>query len=342
MFESEKDQLPVKTVQHYGNEYSECCAFWASSPQFLHQLKAEDHSIEPQKSYDQDFETGELAALGLSQETPRDISPLGIVCIGWNICASWAGVAGTLALTIAFGGSVTLIYGIIVCFVFVGCSGLTIAELASVYPTAGGQYHWTSILTPRKPARALSYTCGITNIYAWIAGTSGVAIIVTQGILAIVISYEPEYVPQKWHYFLVFQAINALACVHNVFTLRKTLWINHVSFVLMLAGFFAIIITCLVRATPKQSSSFVWTYFVNDSGWPDGVSFLAGLLSPNYMFSGLDGAVHLIEECKDAARVVPRAIACTLIIGFVTTFTFAVAMTYCVSDLESAIIAPTG
>ena len=81
-----------------------------------------------------------LAALGLAQQVSRDISLLDIICIGWNICNSWAGVAGTLALTIALGGSVTPIYGAIVCFVMVGCSGLTMAELVSIYPTAGGQY----------------------------------------------------------------------------------------------------------------------------------------------------------------------------------------------------------
>lgn len=80
-----------------------------------------------------------LSNLGLSQQTERDISALDIIAIGWNICNSWLGVAATLALTIALGGSVTLIYGIVVCFVMVGCSGLTMAELASVYPTAGGQ-----------------------------------------------------------------------------------------------------------------------------------------------------------------------------------------------------------
>lgn len=44
-----------------------------------------------------------------------------------------------MALTIAQGGAVTLIYGVVVVFIMVGCSGLTMAELSSVYPTAGGQ-----------------------------------------------------------------------------------------------------------------------------------------------------------------------------------------------------------
>jgi choline transport protein len=44
-------------------------------------------------------------------------------------------------LSIASGGSVTLIYGILIIFVLVGSSAASLAEIASVYPTAGGQYH---------------------------------------------------------------------------------------------------------------------------------------------------------------------------------------------------------
>jgi choline transport protein len=110
-----------------------------------------------------------------------------------------------------------------------------------------------------------------------------------------------------------------------------------------LTGFFAILITCLSRATPKNSDKFVWTTFVNNSGgWPDAVSFLTGLIAPNYMYAGLDGAIHLCEECKDASRVVPRAVVSTQSIGFVTSFAFAVAMTYCIKDFDAVLTTPTG
>lgn len=86
----------------------------------------------------------------------------------------------------------------------------------------------------------------------------------------------------------------------------------------------------------------MWTNFVNDSGWTDGVSFLTGLISPNYMYAGIDGAIHLCEECKNPARVVPRAIVSTLVIGGVTSFLFAVSMTYCISDFDAVIGTATG
>lgn len=49
----------------------------------------------------------------------------------------------------------TLLYGIMIIFVLGGACALTMAELASVYPTSGGQYHWTSILAPEGASRGL-------------------------------------------------------------------------------------------------------------------------------------------------------------------------------------------
>lgn len=87
-----------------------------------------------------------LQGLGLQQETTRDLGLLAIVGCGWNICNSWAGISATLALSIMSGGSVTLVYGVIIIFIVVGCSALTMAEMASVYPTAGGQYQSVYVL----------------------------------------------------------------------------------------------------------------------------------------------------------------------------------------------------
>lgn len=71
------------------------------------------------------------------------------------------------------------------------------------------------------------------------------------------------------------------------------------------------------------------------------MSFLSGLISPNYMYAGIDGAVHLCEECKNPARVVPRAIVSTLCIGFVTAFVFTVSMIYCINDFDALLVSPT-
>jgi choline transport protein len=86
------------------------------------------------------------------------MTKLQTISASWVICDSWAGVAGTIALAISQGGPTTLVYGPILMFFLVGACALTLAELASVYPTAGGQYHWTSILAPRSINRSLVCT----------------------------------------------------------------------------------------------------------------------------------------------------------------------------------------
>jgi choline transport protein len=60
------------------------------------------------------------------------------------------------------------------------------------------------------------------------------------------------------------------------------------------------------------------------------------------MYAGIDGALHLAEECKNASTVVPRALMSTLIIGFVTSFAFVIAMLYCTSDLAAIATYNTG
>ena len=59
------------------------------------------------------------------------------------------------------------------------------------------------------------------------------------------------------------------------------------------------------------------------------------------MYAGLDGAIHLAEDCKNAAQAVPRALMSTVAIGFVTSFAFAVSMTYSMSDFDAVLSTPT-
>ncbi|CAG7952332.1 unnamed protein product [Penicillium salamii] len=303
-------------------------------------LKTEQNSIQIEGL----VEHIQLNGLNLQAEATRQMSNLETISASWVICDSWAGVAGTVALAISQGGPVTLIYGPIVTMILVGACAMTLAELASVYPTAGGQYHWTSILAPKSINRSLSYCCGITNMFSWIAICTGIAIIPAQLITGIAIFYNPAYVPQAWHSFLIYQAINGLVLLYNITLLKRSLWIHDLSFVVTIASFVVIVITCVARSSPNyEPSRAVWGTFLNDSGWSSGgVAFLTGLVTPNYMYAGIDGALHLAEECKNASTVVPRALMSTLSIGFVTSFSFMVAMLYCTHDLDAVVQSKTG
>jgi choline transport protein len=126
-----------------------------------------------------------------------------------------------------------------------------------------------------------------------------------------------------------------------MFTVKSVLMMDPVF--ISITSFVAIVITSLARTSPKfQPTEVVWTTFLNDSGWVDGIAFLTGLVNPNYMYAGIDGAIHLAEECKNAAIVVPRALMSTITIGFVTSFIFAIVMVYCTNDLKAVVSTATG
>jgi hypothetical protein len=38
--------------------------------------------------------------------------------------------------------------------------------------------------------------------------------------------WNPTYVPQAWHAFLVYQAINVLVLLYNIYLLRRTMWVH--------------------------------------------------------------------------------------------------------------------
>lgn len=59
------------------------------------------------------------------------------------------------------------------------------------------------------------------------------------------------------------------------------------SFILVLhvLGFFAILIP-LVHLAPMSSSRFVFAEFVNESGYPDGLSWFVGLTASSVLFIG--------------------------------------------------------
>lgn len=112
---------------------------------------------------------------------------------------------------------------------------------------------------------------------------------------------------------------------------------------LSLSTFLIITITCPSRASQHGDSRAIWTEFVNGSnGWPDGVSFLTSLTTPQFMYSGLDATLHLAEDSLQPERIVPKAVLATIIIGFFTAFPFAIAMVYSSTNVQASLTTRTG
>ncbi|KAI4241957.1 MAG: hypothetical protein L6R42_011146, partial [Xanthoria sp. 1 TBL-2021] len=114
------------------------------------------------KSLDSDAQ--KLATMGSSQDLRRNQSVLSVLGVGFGLTNSWFGISTALVTGINSGGPVLIVYGIILIALISTCVGISLSELASAYPNAGGQYLWTSELAPRRYANYASY---LTGWFAW-------------------------------------------------------------------------------------------------------------------------------------------------------------------------------
>ncbi|KAL4752199.1 hypothetical protein BDW72DRAFT_212078 [Aspergillus terricola var. indicus] len=98
------------------------------------------------------------------QRLDRYLSFLPSLFFSLTLLASWETVGGGLLAGLYNGGPAAIVYGLLVSIVGNLAIALSLAELASVHPTAGAQYHWTYVLAPWHP-RFFSFF-QVVNIFA--------------------------------------------------------------------------------------------------------------------------------------------------------------------------------
>lgn len=103
-----------------------------------------------------------LAVLGYQTELVRSRSTWQVAFMSFVLASVPYGLATTLYYPLIGGGPAALIWGwVTVCLIML-CVAISLAEITSVYPTAGGVYYQTYMLSPPK----------IRNVTAWICGWS--------------------------------------------------------------------------------------------------------------------------------------------------------------------------
>lgn len=89
------------------------------------------------------------------------------------------------------------------------------AEMGSMAPTVGGQYHWVSEFAPRDYQKFISYLMGWLCVLAWQVGcTSGAYLVGTQ-IQGLIVLNNPDYVFEQWHGTCLTIAVFAAAILFN-------------------------------------------------------------------------------------------------------------------------------
>ncbi|KAF2116716.1 choline transport protein-like protein [Lophiotrema nucula] len=298
--------------------------------------------VEYGKASSIDQDAMKLAEMGYTQDMKRNYSVWSVLGVGFSLTNSWFGISAALVTGINSGGPILIIYGIILIALISTCVGISLSELASALPNAGGQYFWANELAPKKYANFASY---LTGWFAWagsIFTSASVALAMGSALVGCWQLGHPDFTIKPWHVFVAYQITNIFCFFFNCYgkTLPRvatiTLWTSLVSFVVIL-------ITVPSVAPTHQHAKFVFATFINNTGWSQGgIAFIVGLVNTNWSFACLDCATHLAEEVHRPERMVPIAIMGTVAIGFVTSWFFSMSMFFSiVGDFQDIVATST-
>ncbi|OAQ63673.1 amino acid/polyamine transporter I [Pochonia chlamydosporia 170] len=279
-----------------------------------------------------------LAQLGHRQELKRRFSLPALLSLCVCLMATWEAASTVIATALMSGGSPCLFYNYVLSFLFSMCIAASLGEIASIYPTAGGQYHWVAALCPGSSKTVAAYTTGWISVGGQIVFTASAAFAAGLQIQALIVLNNASYVPTRWQGMLLYWAVLTYAFVLNVYGMKVMPHVNIVSGVIHVAGFVGIIVTLGVMSE-KASAENVFVDFVNSSGWTnDGVSWLIGLISAVYPFLGYDAACHIAEELPNASRNVPLAMVGSVFINGIMGLAYIIVLLYAAgsTDLASA------
>ncbi|KAF9691162.1 hypothetical protein EKO04_010592 [Ascochyta lentis] len=283
-----------------------------------------------------------LAQLGHVQELQRNYSiwSLGSLCL--CLMATWEALSTVIATALTTGGAPCLFFNLlisVICTIAIACS---LGEIASIYPTAGGQYHWVAALSPPSSRAAASWFTGWINVGGQIVLTASAAFAAGLQLQALIILNDASYVPARWQGLSFYWLILLYAAAINIWGSRMLPTTNLLSGVLHITGFLAILVTLGVTA-PKNTASFVFTEVSNSSGWSsDGVSWLVGLLSSVYPLLGYDAACHLAEEMPHASRNVPLAMVGSVTVNGILGIGYCIMLLFSTGTLDTLLATPTG
>ncbi|KAK1522641.1 choline transport protein [Colletotrichum costaricense] len=270
------------------------------------------------------------------------LSGLNMVAMAFAILNTWIALAGSIGLVLPSGGSVSLLYGFVFCVLCNLALTASLGELASIWPTAGGQYHFVYALCTNKWKRVMSFWVGWTNIVGWLVVVTVQGFFAAQFVCAAsVVASNGRFVVTQWNTYLIFLAILTFATVGNIWGNRILGKWNDFAMFWSILGVIIISII-LLSLHDKTNADYVFTSFNNETGWPDSIAWVLGLLQSALSLIGFDVILHMMEEMPNPSRDAPRAMIYSIVVGGVTGFAFILVMLFCFTDPTTVLATNTG
>jgi amino acid transporter len=258
----------------------------------------------------------QLADLGYKQELHRGWSSFTNFAISFTIISVLAGPVTNFSYAWSGGGPIAISIGWPILCGLVLLVALSMAELTSAFPTAGGPYWWSAKLG----SAGWSWITGWFNIVGLVGIVAGVgygaalflqATLADYGLNIFGINFGTSNPTTILHEnFLLFLIILVAYTLVNIFADRLLAIFNNISVGWHVLG--VLVIIALVAFVPShhQSASFVFGQRQNNTGFHGGATSGAffwlyvlplGFIMTMYTQTGYDASAHTAEETRGAA-----------------------------------------
>jgi amino acid transporter len=278
-----------------------------------------------------------LHSMGYAQELRRRMSLFSNFAISFSIICILAGGITAFQLGYSAAGGASIGIGWPLGCLFSLIVAASMGQIASAYPTAGGLYHWASILGGRGWGWACAWVNLLGLVFVVASVDVGVWLLFRDLVLAGIFGVDVSSFGTV-HQIVAVALILVSQALFNHLGIRATTILTDFSGYLIFVV--AIVMTvALLAFAPSIDISRLFT-FTNNTGdagggvWPatDGIwlAFLLGLLLPAYTVTGFDASAHTSEETINAQQSVPRgmlnSVFWSFLFGYFMVCSFVLAM----------------
>src|SRR5437899_2179898 len=287
-----------------------------------------------------------LAELGYRQELTRAWSSFTNFAISFTIISVLAGVFTNFSFAWTAGGPAGIAIGWPILCAFVLLVGVSMSELTSAYPTAGGPYWWSAKLG----SPAWSWFTGWFNMIGLVGIVAGVGygaaiflntVLSVYGVTIGSINFATANTSAILHHqFVLFLIILFAYTVINIFADPLLALFNNISVGWHVLGVLVIIGVLVFVPDHHQNAGFVFGNKINNTGFHGGATgglffwlyvLPIGFILTMYTQTGYDASAHTAEETRGAAlaaaKGVWRSVFYSALLGWFLLLTFLFAAT---------------
>ena len=289
-----------------------------------------------------------LKELGYEQSLNRAWSSFSNFAISFTIISVLAGCFTTYAFAWNGGGPIAISWGWPIICGLILLVAISMSELVSAYPTAGGIYWWASELGGKTWGWFTGWfnLIGLVGVTASVVYASAQFANATLGLYGLDLGFinfgdEAHVLLETFVLFALFLTIHSLI---NIYSSPLVATFNNVSVWWHVIGVAVIIGILVVVPDTHQSVDFVFTERINNTGLFDGdISGLGfwfyvlplGFLLTMYTQTGYDASAHVSEETHGAslgaAKGVWRSVFWAGLIGWFVLL----AITFAATDVDA-------